>query len=358
MPKSHPLERAPFDSAFHGMLTVESLGGPVIQTVLVLCVVLFSLCFPVNAEVVFKQSTIPVTYPCVPPSGFGICNRTMNLNVGEYLPSTQTIVGDIFYLHGFADTFSNHRALFHEWTDAGFRVLAFDYPGHGGTRTLNPKININDFNFEGLMTLANQVERIKRQDANRPLLLAGWSTGGLLAVRMIQKGNLAKLSRRPQGMILFAPGISVNAVVGRQSFRYPLGEVTFETLTHNEDTRGLAAPFPRSPGDAPLFASNLFYHSLASQGNAYPAQIPTLVFVAGDSTDKYVPSSKVTRWVKGLPGQAVGVQCPNARHWLDNELPEYGGEEVRAAAKVFAEKILTKDFIKYDYSGKVCRQFR
>ena len=31
------------------------------------------------------------------------------------------------------DRFTNHERLFGEWTRAGFRVIGFDLPNHGGT---------------------------------------------------------------------------------------------------------------------------------------------------------------------------------------------------------------------------------
>ncbi len=310
-----------------------------------------------EAAPTFRPSTLPARYACVPAGGFGSCTRIVNLHVGEYLPERQNIVGDILYLHGFADSFTNHGPLFRQWTDAGFRVIAFDYPGHGITGARN-KVSINHFNFDGLMDLARQVVRRTRPETDRPLLLAGWSTGGLLAVRLVQSGNLSKLGRKPAGMILFAPGIAVKTVVGQPSWRYPLGEVTFGTLTHNTDTRGLLPPSPKSPGSVPLFASSLLYHSKAAQWAKYPAWLPTLVMVAGESSDKYVPSHKLKAWVNRQSANVRGLYCPRARHWLDHELPQYGGEDVLAAAKEFAETVLTGNGPAKNFSGKVCFQFR
>ncbi len=287
---------------------------------------------------------------------------TLKLHVGEYAPPPgKEVVGDILYLHGFADAFQNHLPLFREWTRAGFRVVAFDLPGHGRTTGEGRLGTIDAFGVDDLAAIAALVEARTRVDRDRPLLIAGWSTGGLIAARMVEGKHLALLGRRPSGMILFAPGIPVLPFIGTKSPRYPFGEVTLETLTHRTDREGLLPIQPRSPSDVPLFALNLLKTSYETQHAPFPVWLPTLTLAAGAREDKYVSTSGVKRWAKAQGGRMVGVECPRSRHWLDNELPENGGKEVLELARTFAASVIRANggFQIADAETKrVCRRFK
>jgi len=89
--------------------------------------------------------------------------------------------------------------------------------------------------------LTNEVEAFTRQDSKRPVILAGWSTGGLIATRMVQSESLQLENRRVVGMILFTPGVSVYPIVGDG------GIITEETLTSNPNPPHRGPIKPSSP---------------------------------------------------------------------------------------------------------------
>ena len=93
------------------------------------------------------------------------------------------IEADMLFLIGFGDRADNHGPLFNLMNEQGIRVISFDYPSHGESQCSN----INLESFTSLSFLAQEIEEKTRENINRPLFLSGWSTGGLLALRMIQQ---------------------------------------------------------------------------------------------------------------------------------------------------------------------------
>jgi alpha-beta hydrolase superfamily lysophospholipase len=228
--------------------------------------------------------------------------------------------GDVLFLHGFADRFDNHEPLFRRFVEAGLRVIAFDYPSHGETCGTS----LNAYDFSDLADLAGRVERTKTRNA--PLYLSGWSTGGLLSVRMAQGISPDALSRPISGMALFAPGVDVRTVLS----------VSEETLTRNTHPPHVAPPSPSSPAFRPLFAAALLINEQLS-GATVPATIPTLVVSGGETEDRYVVTRGVVSWAEAQRadgGTITGLSCAGGYHELDNE-PEPMGQSVRDAAATF-----------------------
>jgi alpha-beta hydrolase superfamily lysophospholipase len=242
--------------------------------------------------------------------------------VGIYRPASNPS-GDVLYLHGFGDRLDNHGPLFRAWTGAGLRVVSFDFPYHGES-TATGGYGIGDI---GGWALA--VERATREEPGRPLILSGWSTGGLAAVRAAQ-ARLFDGERPLRGLILIAPAVAPRMVVGEA------GRVTGRTLTRNP------APPHRGPiqPDTPFALKSLAVSILASAGLSWrplPPEVPALVIVAGRE-DRYVKSRKVLQWVSARRKEGArlsAVECPAAYHELDNE-PDPTGSAVRAAAAIFA----------------------
>ena len=259
-------------------------------------------------------------------------NPHVDLHYGVYAPEGET-KGDILFLHGFGDNYENHGPLFKEWNQAGFRVISFDFPSHG--KTTNTFLgDLNCMGFEDLNAMAVKVLGLTLEDSDRPLLLAGWSTGGLLAVRMVQAFSASLEERSPQGLILFAPGVSVKPCVGNA-----ICQITNDTLTHNTALQKRAIT-PEFPAMKVKFAAKLLFNAMLSWDQPLPA-IPVLTFVAGED-DRYVQSNKIKEWVKkqNKNTNVIGIQCPRSKHELDNEPAFYGGEEVRSLSVAFAKLLL------------------
>jgi len=227
---------------------------------------------------------------------------------------------DVLYFIGFADCVLNHDALFGDLVDAGYRVISYDYPGHGASSG-----SINDYTIPQLGQIGVQVFNIYG-DAGRKMNIVGWSTGGLAAVRLIQ-GGVDGL----QSAVLHAPGVQVQPLVGVAGF------VTAGTLTNNPSAN--VCPIkPLTPLASPLFAASLLANAASSWiHSASGARI--LVVAAGLTEDKYVSTSGVMNWTtfqcSGVSDCTVfGIECPGAKHELDNE-PSPVGDYVRAATVGF-----------------------
>jgi len=260
---------------------------------------------------------------------------------------TQETVGDVLYFHGYGDTLENHVRLFREMTDAGIRVIAFDLPSHGKTQG-RVWDDLDCFSFTDLTRLAAVIERETLEDSSRPLILSGWSTGGLIALRIAQSNPLSTFTRYPGGMVLFAPAVSVPVCVGDA-----LCQITNETLTHDATLFQRQAS-PPTPLMRVNFAAKLLYNASLSW-NAVSSDIPLLVWVAGNSEDRYVNTPQVKTWVASQResghGFIAAIQCAKARHELDNETDAFGGKTVRAVSADFARRVFKQELDQFSYVG-------
>jgi alpha-beta hydrolase superfamily lysophospholipase len=258
----------------------------------------------------------------------------LQLRVGIVEAETRKL-GEVLFFHGFGDRLDNHMPLFEAWSKKGYRVISFDLPSHGeSTGILN---NIDLYSFNELLDFAVTVLNDTRDGSTeRPLILSGWSTGGLLAVRAAQRATFAQHAI-VQGLILFAPAVSVPALVGVKGF------VTEATLTSNPNPPHMGKPSPVSPLLKPIFASHLLANAAIAYHGHLDLQLPMLTFVGGQDEDKYVKTEKVKEWAlkNQTPFFRVNIQCAHAYHELDNE-PRMVGEVVRNTAVTFTETVFNR----------------
>ena len=200
--------------------------------------------------------------------------KTLSVHYGVYQP-TAPAIANVLFLHGYGDSFVNHESLFQELNNGGLRVIGFDYPSHGDT---DGKIwdDLNHQSFTSLTHLAAEVFRSSRDNTERPLFIAGWSTGGLHAVRIAQVLQFRAQFPNLAGLILLAPGVSVKKCVGSSNDRY----------------------------------------------------------VKTNSVKRWVVDQR-----RFSQAQIKAYQCPNAFHKLDNEPAEFGGDFVRKTASRFAQQV-------------------
>lgn len=238
--------------------------------------------------------------------------------------------GDVIFFHGFADRSTNHIPLFADWRARGFRVIAPDLPSHGGTKGMR---GLDLFTFRQLADILISVEKTTREDAERPLFVSGWSTGGLIAVRMAQWDLWKKAGRKLTAMVLLTPGVAVHPLVGEW------GVVTARTLTRNPNP-GMQGPLrPSSPFLRPVFASQLLYNAWAARQEGLPPDVPTLVLLAGEKEDRYVRTSAVRDWARVAGPKVWILEFPGAFHQLDEE-PDGIAEDVRETTGWFFEQAL------------------
>ncbi len=233
------------------------------------------------------------------------------------------IVADYFYFIGYGDRADNHKPLFDELNAAGIRVLSYDYPSHGLTNCGH----LNNNNYSNLMDYAELLESQTREDANRPVILSGWSTGGLLALRLAQTHRFS--NRIIKSLVLIAPGLSVYVFVGGD------GIIRDTTLTSNPNPPHLAPPKPISPLLTPPFSSTLIANGLIAREEGLP-NIPTMMFVAGNKLDSYAKTPELKEFVREELKRGSNLkafQCKKSMHEMDNEVEAIGGFVRKAIAK-------------------------
>lgn len=237
----------------------------------------------------------------------------------------KSINADMLFFIGFGDRADNHDPLFKLLNEQGIRVISFDYPTHGDSRCGH----IDWESFHSLSILAQEIEEKTRQDVQRPLFISGWSTGGILALSMIQHNFFAE--RFIKGLVLITPGVSVYNFVGGD------GIIREKTLSQNPNPPHKGPISPLSPFFAPLFATNIKFNSRAVRSSHLPTYIPMLVLAAGDKLDKYVRTKVLKEWITKSKNQKKNLyafQCENSMHEMDNEI-EPIGSTVRNLIKDF-----------------------
>ncbi|HRW08158.1 MAG TPA: alpha/beta fold hydrolase [Caldilineaceae bacterium] len=258
-------------------------------------------------------------------------NAPGQMRVGILSPEAPK--ADILFIHGHADRLDNHGALFTHWRDAGFRVISFDLPSHGKSNILP----IDLYTHEELAGLARLVDRATIEEMDRPLFLAAWSFGGLVATRIAQEPTWrAGFTRDIEALLLLTPAVTPYPFAGGD------GISRVETLTNNPNAVLAAPPSPAAPAQNPIFAGRLLYEAWRAHNATLLTDLPILVLAADPEGDWYVYEEGVIAWAKAQQQADVALQllqCPQAKHALDNE-PYPIGPAVHQLTTSFFEQVL------------------
>ena len=265
----------------------------------------------------------------------------VELRTGVFFESSNVpFKGCVIYLEGLADSILNHRPLFSSLSENGFRVIAFDYMGQGGSsgsmnhtrlyEPLFPTLEIGSqarFVWQELQGLKSPTGHSCQQSKK---MVIGWSTGGLAAYRLAYE-------KWADAVVLIAPGIHPRKFVG-ESAQSPsimlTGDqvITQRTLTRNE-FQNQANPHidpinPISPMKVPFFASNLLITSELSHFWEISSTVKGLVFLSGEE-DTYVDRDATkSTLAKRAPHFSI-VAYKGALHEIDNELPDVSNDMVQ-----------------------------
>ncbi|MBL7714621.1 MAG: alpha/beta fold hydrolase [Bdellovibrionales bacterium] len=220
--------------------------------------------------------------------------------------------GNIIYLEGLADSMMNHHSFFKKLTQRGYRVIAFDYMGQGRSTG-----SMNNTRIKNIRTLSQKVweKFATKLDQVPTRTVIGWSTGGLAAYAL----GLHGLADR---MVLIAPGLVPNAIVGEGLGSWPPNEITLESLT--SDTYGPGNPdphfdpiSPKSPVLVPSFAANLLGTAQLVSRKKMDPKVRGLVFLGSD--DSYVDSPRTREVLKEIAPHFLVHTYDGARHEIHNE---------------------------------------
>lgn len=261
---------------------------------------------------VCEDMKLPVPYTTLTS---GIKFAVSNIRAG-YLAHEGAFKGNVIYFEGLGDSMLNHDPLFKKISKAGYRVIAFDYMGQGGSTG-----RMNKTRIEYIPWIGDRVWNkfaINTSQFPRKTII-GWSTGGLAAY-------LSASENKADKVILIAPGIAPRKIVGEGIFNDLPNEITLETLTtdiyfdhasnpHREEIK------PNSPVKVPHFSVSLLATAEKMKCRKISSSIKGFVLLSGED-DTYVNAQKTRKIVSENAPHFKIRQYAGALHEIDNERKE------------------------------------
>jgi alpha-beta hydrolase superfamily lysophospholipase len=250
-------------------------------------------------------------------------------------------LGCIIYLQGLGDSIKNHYPLFSLLSKYGFRVLAFDYLGQGGSEGSMNDMRVDFRMLADLSKKASieyeigyQAQRVwdyysqksdpihGRNCSGSKKFVIGWSTGGLAAYFLAMR-------KWANAVALIAPSVSPRWCVGESAKNClkALGDhiITKRTLTHNT-FQGATDPHldpikPDSPAELPMFVGNLMLSARFARSKPIPVNVKGIAFLSGPS-DAYVNAKKTYNILYNKARHFQLIYYKDALHEIDNEMPD------------------------------------
>ena len=256
--------------------------------------------------ILFNESGIPSEYE------LNVAIRSGFLKESDQVPFR----GNVIYYEGLGDSMVNHMPLFNKLTNAGYRVIAFDYMGQGGSQG-----SMNDTRVEAIPDLGNQIWKLYARDLkNFPKkTIIGWSTGGLAAyVQALSDED------KVDNVVLIAPGLVPNLFVGETNlWRLELNRISLPTLTTDVYSTQVENPHiepivPNSPVKVLNFAMNLLEVAAQNRHSIMRQRVKGLVLLSGPN-DSYVDAKETKRMINQVAYHFSIKEYPEALHEIDNE---------------------------------------
>lgn len=236
---------------------------------------------------------------------------TVKIRAG-YLKTKAPFRGNIIYYQGLGDSMLNHAPFFKKLQNAGYRVIAFDYMGQGGSEG-----KMNRTRIKMIPAMGNVIWKRFAKDLERfpQKYIIGWSTGGLAAFTQAVKADADKVA-------LIAPGVAPKKIVGSG---LPFNKITLETLTAADYLDGSFNPHvdpikPASPLLVPAFSIDLLTTAFKYRNKRVSERVQGLVLVGGD--DNYVKPEKTLNLIRKNAPMFETVYFQSAKHEIHNETPE------------------------------------
>lgn len=257
-------------------------------------------------------------------------------------PARGKRVGDVLYFHGILARYQRHEAFFRDLSSRGLRVIALNFPFHGKTRTqailnwLDPPV-LRDF---GRIAGELYHDVISRDQGlpRLPLVVAGWSMGGLLAIRMAQDPSIGKLPI--SGLILMAPGVrpqarfwsGINQREYDQESKMLLGEIITDRISRLKSFDSAWA--------LPRLVDSVFDEARHAQMAVIPRGIRTWLMVAGDR-DPVVHAGEVLAWAVDQRSRGARIEAHQNTSALHDVLSGGDTSEYVRARKLAADAALS-----------------
>jgi non-heme chloroperoxidase len=233
----------------------------------------------------------------------------------------------VIFVHGYSARILEWTLVWDDLQARGFRVIAFDQRGHGGSTFGSDGIGSGPMAAD----LAAVLQHFDVHDG----LLIGHSMGGFVTIRAVL--DYPDLARRLRGLVLFATwaGRILDGAPHNRLQIPLLQHGILQRLVRNKTVAALfgAAQCGARPSPAmvsvfvELFDRHLDEHGpllpivrAFSQEDRYPrlGEIPVPTAVMVGDTDRTTPPSHSRRLAEGIPGARL-VTVPGAGHLLNWE---------------------------------------
>ncbi len=262
-----------------------------------------------------ENITLPVPYTIIN----GSVKFSLTKIRAGYLPHHGEFKGNVIYFQGLADSMLNHDPLFKKISKAGYRVIAFDYMGQGGSGGRMNKTRIEFIPWIG-DRVWNKFAINTNEFPNKTIL--GWSTGGLAAY-------LQATEKKVDKVILIAPGIAPKKIAGEGLFSRIPNQITLETLTTDIYFDHASNPhreeiIPNSPLKVPHFTISLLSWAMKLKERMIPSSVKGLVLLSGDN-DTYVNAARTKIIIQNNAPHFKMKAYAGALHEIDNERKEIRG---------------------------------
>lgn len=275
------------------------------------------LALPLLSGAVMAKEICPKPWICEElglsiPYGKG--TKTSEKIRAGYFPEKGTFKGNIIYFEGLGDSMVNHHPLFNTLSKEGYRIIAFDYMGQGGSTGKMNRTRIEIIPEMGKVVWKKFAKNLKKFPKKT---MIGWSTGGLAAYMSASK-------KEADQVILLAPGIVPNYIVGAGLWNCLPNEITMESLTSaapyraDENDPHLDPIRPNSPLKVPEFAFDLISTAKKAQKTKMPSSVRGFVLLSGDR-DTYVDAEKTKDVLGKVAPHFKTIQYPGTLHEIDNE---------------------------------------
>jgi non-heme chloroperoxidase len=233
----------------------------------------------------------------------------------------------VILVHGYTARILEWNFVWETLQARGFRVIAFDQRGHGGSTVGSDGI--------GSEPMAADLAAVLRHLDVHDGVLVGHSMGGFVSIRAVL--DHAELQGRLRGLVLFATWAGrILDGAPQNRLQIPLLQLgILQRLVRNQTVATLfgAAQCGTRPSPAMIsvfmdfFNQHLDEHGpllpivrAFSQEDRYPRlteiAVPTVVMVG--SSDRTTPQSHSRRLARGIPGARL-VTVPDAGHLLNWE---------------------------------------
>ncbi len=226
-------------------------------------------------------------------------------------PQPDTVLADLLIVHGLGEHSGRYEHLGAAFVEAGFRVMSFDLPGHGGTG--GHRAYIEDFDH-----FLDAIDLLRPSDG--PFVLYGQSLGGLIALKYA-------LDRIPPNvLVVSAPALDSTAPAWQKKAAPFLGRVLprlsfpsfFDSsgLSHDES---VAAAYDADPLVYDRISARLGAEILAAQKDVVSSlgelTVPTMVVHGG--ADPIVPA-RFSAPLMDVPNVTRNLY-PKLKHECHNE---------------------------------------